>query len=287
MKSQGYAVALVLLLVGTVRSQTTDGLPNTSAQVEDATAVSDIDDPVAPTSRPECGPNEEWRTCATCNHTCADPRPICTDECKPAQCQCVEGYVLASNGTCIDVDACPASETTTESYIAPNEGSAECGEYEVFRTCATCNRTCANPRPVCTEECKPAQCQCVDGHVLASNGTCIPEDECSKRKCGPNEEFIYCPGCEPTCKDPYPMCPMRPCMLDENNRGCQCASGYVRNPKGRCVLPADCPRWRCNPPCPQGYRCELKQVWCIRAPCPPQPTCIRTFPWWWVRHWFP
>jgi hypothetical protein len=27
-------------------------------------------------------------------------------------------------------------------------------------------------------------------------------------------------------------------------------------------------------PCPDGQSCELVQVQCIRAPCPPQPACV-------------
>jgi hypothetical protein len=30
----------------------------------------------------------------------------------------------------------------------------------------------------------------------------------------------------------------------------------------------------CNPSCPDGERCELVQVTCIRAPCPPLPMCV-------------
>jgi hypothetical protein len=30
----------------------------------------------------------------------------------------------------------------------------------------------------------------------------------------------------------------------------------------------------CNPSCPDGEQCELVQVTCIRAPCPPLPMCV-------------
>ena len=30
----------------------------------------------------------------------------------------------------------------------------------------------------------------------------------------------------------------------------------------------------CDPPCADDERCELVQVTCVRAPCPPQPTCM-------------
>jgi hypothetical protein len=26
--------------------------------------------------------------------------------------------------------------------------------------------------------------------------------------------------------------------------------------------------------CAEGEHCELQEVWCIRAPCPPMPTCV-------------
>ena len=31
---------------------------------------------------------------------------------------------------------------------------------------------------------------------------------------------------------------------------------------------------KCDPSCPDGQRCDLVQVTCIRAPCPPLPMCI-------------
>jgi hypothetical protein len=34
----------------------------------------------------------------------------------------------------------------------------------------------------------------------------------------------------------------------------------------------------CDPGCPDGQRCELKQVMCIRAPCPPLPMCVGAAP---------
>jgi hypothetical protein len=30
----------------------------------------------------------------------------------------------------------------------------------------------------------------------------------------------------------------------------------------------------CDPPCSNGQECVLEQVTCVRAPCPPQPTCV-------------
>jgi hypothetical protein len=34
----------------------------------------------------------------------------------------------------------------------------------------------------------------------------------------------------------------------------------------------------CDPSCPDGQRCEWKQVMCIRAPCPPLPMCVAAVP---------
>lgn len=31
---------------------------------------------------------------------------------------------------------------------------------------------------------------------------------------------------------------------------------------------------KCDPSCPEGQRCDLVQVTCIRAPCPPLPMCV-------------
>jgi len=38
------------------------------------------------------------------------------------------------------------------------------------------------------------------------------------------------------------------------------------------------PRPGCDIPCPEGTRCELDQVVCVRAPCPPIPRCVPVIP---------
>lgn len=49
-----------------------------------------------------------------------------------------------------------------------------------MKECATCEPTCDNPEPICTQECKPAQCQCMHGHARKPSGECVLVEECKK-----------------------------------------------------------------------------------------------------------
>ncbi|XP_028132332.1 cysteine-rich venom protein 1-like [Diabrotica virgifera virgifera] len=59
------------------------------------------------------------------------------------------------------------------------------------------------------------------------------------------------PGCKPCCPDPScsnrrPICPLdRPCFDVRSSlcqSQCRCDPGYLKNSKGQCVLPCQCPR---------------------------------------------
>ncbi|KAK0402218.1 hypothetical protein QR680_016209 [Steinernema hermaphroditum] len=63
--------------------------------------------------------------------------------------------------------------------------------------------------------------------------------EVLEQKCGPRE-FLDCPHCESTCKDPYVTfaCPRFNCQHDEK---CICSPPYVRD-NGKCIKQSECPK---------------------------------------------
>lgn len=66
---------------------------------------------------------------------------------------------------------------TTSSQL--DGGPPQCKENETYRECGTCEVNCNDPESFgCTNECRPAQCQCNHGFARAKNGTCIPRDQC-------------------------------------------------------------------------------------------------------------
>ncbi|KAI1726069.1 trypsin inhibitor like cysteine rich domain-containing protein [Ditylenchus destructor] len=154
-----------------------------------------------------CGSNEEFRECGTaCEPTCDNPSPrICTLQCIVNVCQCTPGYFRNDDEECVRLSHCNNSTNIT---VLP------CGTNEHFVSCSTCERTCANPNPICTKECKPPKCQCLPGYVRNSFGRCVNQSQCDVND---------------------------PC---EGKR------------------------------CPTGQHCELRNVTCVRAPCPPIPTCV-------------
>uniref|UniRef100_A0A914C4K6 TIL domain-containing protein n=1 Tax=Acrobeloides nanus TaxID=290746 RepID=A0A914C4K6_9BILA len=102
-----------------------------------------------------CTSNEEWRECSSaCEFTCDDPKNevlYCADVSQPPKCQCIRGYVRNSNGECVLRENCPRKT---------------CALNEEWRECSTCEEgTFANPSPICTLDCRPPKCQCIDGYV--------------------------------------------------------------------------------------------------------------------------
>ncbi|XP_060825212.1 chymotrypsin inhibitor-like [Bombus pascuorum] len=54
----------------------------------------------------QCGLNEEFKSCGSCEPTCAKPRvTVCTMECKIG-CQCKSGYLRNGEGTCVLPENC-------------------------------------------------------------------------------------------------------------------------------------------------------------------------------------
>uniref|UniRef100_A0A1I7YAG2 TIL domain-containing protein n=1 Tax=Steinernema glaseri TaxID=37863 RepID=A0A1I7YAG2_9BILA len=74
------------------------------------------------------------------------------------------------------------------------------------------------------------------------------------KKCGENEYWNSCGGCEHDCSDiGMKACPLV-CNLDG---ACRCLSGYARNSEGKCI-----PRKQCPPvQCPDG------EIWEVCGGC--------------------
>lgn len=166
-----------------------------------------------------CGQNEEWTNCGSvCPETCAialgdqEPTP-CTLQCILNTCKCKPGYVRDLDGSCVPLSCCSNAVT--------------CSENEVWTNCATqqddyCDKfTGQVALGASYQDCKKNTCQCAEGYVRNSSGTCVTPSQCeSQFLCGANEVGIL--------------------VLDISssyfgNYTCQCKNGFMRNYQGVCV----------------------------------------------------
>uniref|UniRef100_A0A914XTT1 TIL domain-containing protein n=1 Tax=Panagrolaimus superbus TaxID=310955 RepID=A0A914XTT1_9BILA len=125
----------------------------------------------------------------------------------------------------------------------PSQSGQECGENAALRTCPGCEPTCKNPNPICPAICRLGQaCQCLQGFVRNDAGKCVKQSECAatggnnNTQCKENETLKSCPGCEPSCKNPNPVC-IQSCREGQE---CECSQGFVRNDAGKCVKQSEC-----------------------------------------------
>ncbi len=128
---------------------------------------------------------------------------------------------------------------------------------------------------------------CIRGKhcVVTANGpSCIPndaEDAGARTPCGTNtcgaDETCCSPSCG-ICGAKGGLCPAIACPVDAGASGASCAATscptgtYCDDISGsaQCIPLPSCDTVRCA----AGTTCELVQVQCIRAPCPPQPQCV-------------
>ncbi|ETN73327.1 trypsin Inhibitor like cysteine rich domain protein [Necator americanus] len=78
-----------------------------------------------------------------------------------------------------------------------------CPPNEVYKSCGGCEPTCLTSKiPVaCTDVCRQG-CQCIPGFLRNSDGKCV--ENCNG-DCPPNQQYVTCGGCEPTCDVPKPV----------------------------------------------------------------------------------
>ncbi|GBP49492.1 hypothetical protein EVAR_45467_1 [Eumeta japonica] len=148
------------------------------------------------------------------------------------------GRVAIAEYTCFSSLLALGHQEETSEPRAQNEF---CPENEEYRFCEVCNRTCANPDPVCPAQCARG-CFCKRGLLRdESSGRCVEPRSCQNSltappipSCPANEEYRICEPCGRTCARPRPLCPAQ-CA-----RGCFCKRGLLRNSRGLCVAPQLC-----------------------------------------------
>ncbi|KAH7698760.1 hypothetical protein AAVH_34142, partial [Aphelenchoides avenae] len=191
-----------------------------------------------------CPENEVIRKCGECDGTCSNQDPVCPMICASPACGCIDGYVRSDNGTCIPEEEC-GELGHASIYDTSSLGSTTglpCGNNEELKPCGACDGTCSNRTPMCTMECREAECGCIAGYLRDSeDGHCVAVDECdtigtsAPLICGENEEVKQCGACDGTCVDHGTVCTLE-CRRPE----CGCKDGFVRNDEGECVPKGSC-----------------------------------------------
>ncbi|CAL2042703.1 unnamed protein product [Caenorhabditis brenneri] len=156
-------------------------------------------------------------------------------------------------------------------------GVPVCNGNETFTTCQKCDAYCTNLTYTCQEECSVG-CLCNPGYVRDLQNKCIKIEDCPATvQCGANEELNLCYN---TCEEekcfsniPADLCP----KLEVCTIGCSCRGGFVRDPSGKCVKPAQCDTNTTNPcdseKCGCGEECVVVNVPCRRPPCQKVAEC--------------
>ncbi|XP_071036080.1 uncharacterized protein DDB_G0274171 isoform X2 [Parasteatoda tepidariorum] len=174
--------------------------------------------------RSECG----------CCDKCVPIKKECNVNCSKKHCpqiRCRTGYKLVKP-KCACCEECQKIKDT-------------CGKDEVYNDCGSaCPKTCANlgKDQVCTKQCVEG-CFCQEGLVRNDSGKCVHPNQCPKNTCGKNEVYSECGS----------TCPKTCANLGKNQvcsflcvKGCFCREGMVRNDKGECIQPSQCPKSSCK-----------------------------------------
>ncbi|XP_047985966.1 zonadhesin-like isoform X2 [Leguminivora glycinivorella] len=227
---------------------------------------------------PTCSANEEYSTCIQSGCTAKNcsqlGKPVPCIKIDPKYCikgcVCKKGMLRNSKGICVPENQC-------DNY------PPKCPKGEEYNNCTggcTLRKCSELGFPLDCDKCTPG-CVCKDGLVRASNGSCIPANECPS--CGGDKNAQQgCGNCNKMCSDigkPPGPCPLRPCRIND----CTCKPGFYYDPdKKKCVKPEHC-TVKCGPnevfsncpnPCPP-RKCNLKDAVfkCKAPPKPGDPEC--------------
>ncbi|KIH52869.1 trypsin Inhibitor like cysteine rich domain protein, partial [Ancylostoma duodenale] len=214
----------------------------------------------------KCPKNEEFKQCtASCEPTCGNPDPPCTDECGPAACECLLGFVRSKGGNCIPKEKCaahlPASNKARVNYVPP-------GNSQPAVTCATTLMLCRdgthcediNRKPQCVENqlkitpptcasspglCPPyTHCEYRDGRLQCikdKDGAAENVSPCANVKCPPDQYCEFYQGKTMCVPRPGPCAAVRcaggECVEYDNTFGCfntsPCAAAFCAG--GQCI----------------------------------------------------
>jgi hypothetical protein len=189
-----------------------------------------------------CGPTTCRPGFVCCNSSCG----ICT----PPDGVCIQ---LACENPCNLADC---ADNTTCKVV---NGEATCVPVEPEITCASvlcivgtfCEETPNGP------QCVPADAGVVNPPLTCASVLCIVGTTCEETPNGPQ--------CVPTATDAGPgpsTCAVTLCPVGTY---CDDITGTAQ-----CIKAPSCR----GHSCPRGQHCELQEVQCIRAPCPPFPGCV-------------
>lgn len=203
--------------------------------------------------------------------TCEEPEPSIT--CANILCQegyeCVMQDVACAQEPCDPLPECVpvAPPCGDDSELVCDMLPPDCDdsqEVAIIDGCFECV-----PAGYCDEP-HPPSCDTVS---CPEGSECVLQDvDCVQEPCYPQP---ICVETTPTCNDGSDVvCEMVPPDCDDSQELAIIDGCYECVPAGSCGEPTNptCD----NVDCEEGYQCEMQDVVCVQAPCPPVPVCVET-----------
>jgi len=227
---------------------------------------------------PEVDPNDDPCSLVRCKSGTHCEAMGATAQCVP-DATCDLACDAGSHCELVTVQCFRAPCPQVEQCVLDEVGGTACGDVtcEVGQVC--CNASCGictAPDMACIQiACEPdpdltcASVLCIEGTTCIETPEgpqCLPQEEnpCNLVDCAPNMVCEVVDGeatCVPVDVEPA-SCAVTLCPPDTY---CDDISGTAQ-----CIPLPSCDGVSCD----AGQHCELREVQCIRAPCPPQPACV-------------